>query len=127
MLIGPMCRMQEGIASDNRFVSELLLDLQMGLSTRFNKYGTPRTFVLCLNLDRPASSTLVQFDTNCVLQSPTSLLTPISFSLFSLRFIQEQDNYITHLSAESKRAGVLAPFAKFPSFVDRLQQVRPNM
>jgi hypothetical protein len=34
-----MCRMQEGIASDNRFVSELLLDLQMGLSTRFNKYG----------------------------------------------------------------------------------------
>jgi hypothetical protein len=53
------------------------------------------------------------------------LLTPFSFSPFLLRFIQEQDNYITHLSAESKRAGVLAPFAKFPSFVDRLQQVRP--
>lgn len=51
---------------------------------------------------------------------------PLLLPLFSLRFIQEQDNYITHLSAESKRAGVLAPFAKFPSFVDRLQQVGPS-
>lgn len=36
------------------------------------------------------------------------------------RFISEQDAWISYHSPDIKRAGVLAPFAKFPIFVDRL-------
>lgn len=36
------------------------------------------------------------------------------------RFISEQDAWISHHYPDIKRAGVLAPFAKFPIFVDRL-------
>jgi hypothetical protein len=35
-------------------------------------------------------------------------------------FISEQDAWLSHQSPDIKRAGVLAPFAKFPVFVDRL-------
>ena len=61
-----------GLASEDRFMSELLLSLQQSLATKFN------------------------------------------------RFISEQDAWISHHSPDIKRAGVLAPFAKFPIFVDRL-------
>lgn len=36
------------------------------------------------------------------------------------KFVLEQETWIQHVTADSKRAGILAPFAKFPSFVDRL-------
>jgi len=62
------------LAIDDRFMSEMLISLQISLATKFNK------------------------------------------------FIHEQDTWIQHYSTDIKRAGVLAPFAKFPCFVDRLHQ-----
>lgn len=39
------------------------------------------------------------------------------------RFVAEQEQWIGHQAPDAKRAGVLAPFAKFPVFVDRLALV----
>jgi hypothetical protein len=60
------------LETDDRFMSEMLISLQVSLATKFNK------------------------------------------------FIAEQDGWIQHHATDIKRAGVLAPFAKFPVFVDRL-------
>lgn len=40
------------------------------------------------------------------------------------RFVAEQEQWVAHQAPDIKRAGVLAPFAKFPVFVDRLALVR---
>jgi hypothetical protein len=38
------------------------------------------------------------------------------------RFIKAQDDWIQHSGTDIKRAGVMAPFAKFPIFVDRIHE-----
>lgn len=40
------------------------------------------------------------------------------------KFVGEQEQWVLHQQPDVKRAGVLAPFAKFPVFVDRLALVR---
>ena len=40
------------------------------------------------------------------------------------KFVAEQEQWVAHQAPDIKRAGVLAPFAKFPVFVDRLALVR---
>lgn len=40
------------------------------------------------------------------------------------KFVAEQEQWVVHQAPDIKRAGVLAPFAKFPVFVDRLALVR---
>lgn len=39
------------------------------------------------------------------------------------KFVAEQEQWVAHQAPDTKRAGVLAPFAKFPVFVDRLALV----
>jgi hypothetical protein len=55
-----------------------------------------------------------------------SMLHPLqqSLALRFTKFVAEQEQWVAHQAPDIKRAGVLAPFAKFPVFVDRLALVR---
>jgi hypothetical protein len=54
-----------------------------------------------------------------------AMLHPLQQSLAGrfAKFVAEQEQWIAHQAPDIKRAGVLAPFAKFPVFVDRLALV----
>ncbi len=55
-----------------------------------------------------------------------AMLQPLQQSLAGrfAKFVAEQEQWVAHQAPAVKRAGVLAPFAKFPVFVDRLALVR---